>query len=142
MRGSRSLQPRRLPLLAAVAVGLAWAGGAFAGCGSEERRFDSEGLAELITKAGVPIEVGEELRSSDASIEVRVIALEPDGGGSMLVADDEGRARNEFARCESASSLVCFRAGNVVLRFDQLSADQRERVGEALKTIESASRSD
>ena len=43
---------------------------------------------------------------------------EHDGGGSLMVTGDSDSAREEFERCQSTSSLTCYRAANVVIYFD------------------------
>jgi hypothetical protein len=50
------------------------------------------------------------------------------GDATMLVLDDAEAAGAEFARCETAPLLTCFRAANVVLRFEDMSAADRARI--------------
>ena len=45
-------------------------------------------------------------------------------------------AREEFERCESAATLTCYRAANVVLYFDAAPGDQRvARVETAIRAL-------
>ena len=50
----------------------------------------------------------------------------------MIVAGDAGSAGDEFDHCEGAADLTCFRAANVVLRFEDMAAADRARVSGAV----------
>lgn len=52
-------------------------------------------------------------------------------GGSLVVAPDEEEAFAEYERCETALSLLCYRAANVVLRIEELAPDDRRRMDHA-----------
>lgn len=52
-------------------------------------------------------------------------------GGSLIVAPDEEEAFAEYERCETALSLLCYRAANVVLRIEELAPDDRRRMDHA-----------
>ena len=60
--------------------------------------------------------------------------------GTLIVAADAGSAGAEFDRCEAAADLTCFRAANVVLRFEEMAAADRARVSGAV--VRCASRTD
>ena len=54
-------------------------------------------------------------------------------GGSLIVTPDSDAGRSEFERCESAVSLLCYRAANVVVMFeDSLPIEFQDRVRAAI----------
>jgi hypothetical protein len=125
---------------------LAGAGLAIAACGGE-RGFDAEAIVEEMNAKGAELAVGEELPSTEAGVEVRVIEVggaepSPSGetaAGTVVVLDDAEAASAEFGRCQAAISFVCFRAANTVLRFTNLDRAQQEQLSAALREIEAGS---
>lgn len=108
------------PLLVALI-----AAGAASGCGSTT--FTAEELVAEMNENGGALELGEPLGSSDAGTEVTTLRFtDPTGeqprdvhaGGSLLITEDDDAALAEFERCEDAASLICFRAANAVLIFE------------------------
>jgi len=53
----------------------------------------------------------------------------------MIVADDAGSAGDEFDRCDRSADLTCFRAANVVLRFEGMDAADRARISGAVSAL-------
>lgn len=148
--------------MSAVAAGKCLAGPplllvaiALAAC--SERAYDAEGFVEAANAEGAGLELGAPLTSTNSDHEVRSVELdsgegeEDEGGvagegeaahlhssGSITVTPGEEAARAEHARCESAVTLLCYRAGNVVLVLqDELPPEDRARVDEAIQGLES-----
>lgn len=131
-------------ILAAVAC----AGGLLAGCGGE-RTFDAEEFVEAINEEGAFVTLGPILTTSPDGVEIRSVALteaapsptrpapagEEGGSGAVLVLQSAEAAETELARCESALSLTCYRAANVVLRFEDLPPPEQGRIAGALQAI-------
>jgi hypothetical protein len=121
---------------AAVAVG--------AGCG--ERKFDAEELVDALNEQGAELTLGDRIAENEAGDPVYAIKFTPGGdpnpqleseggGGTLVVADDDGAANVEFDRCESAGDLTCFRAANTVMRFDEMAATDRARISGAVSAL-------
>ena len=101
------------------------------GCGGE-RSFEPDEFVEAANREGADLVLGDSLTSITEDVEVFAISFREDedehaaegedghahSGGSMIVADDAETAVEEYERCESSVSLVCYRAANVVLYFD------------------------
>lgn len=131
-------------LLIALLVALV----ALGGC-SGERSFDEDTFIEEINSAGAGLTLGVIISENEQGVPVRAIELVPagasrpvrpgedPGGGTMLVLDDADQAFAEFQRCEQAATLTCYRAANVVLRFDQIDPVQQQRVTAAIAALES-----
>jgi hypothetical protein len=126
-RGSRS---------AGLALALAVLG--LAACGSDERTFTAQEFVDEVAARGVTLELGRPLSTNDPGTELYEVEVvhagEGDGpeaghgaaeaghehsGGSLRVTDGADEAEEELQRCEAAVSLLCFRAANVVLVFEQ-----------------------
>lgn len=98
---------------------------AAAGCGSGPT-FTAEELIAAVNEHGAALELGEPLASDAAGVEVHTLSLtdaagtpaDVHAGGSLLIVDDDDSALAEYHRCEQAASLICFRAANAVLIFD------------------------
>ena len=123
---------RLLPSLAALAIVLA-------ACG-EDRTFEAQEFVEEANAQGAGMELGEPLTSADAGSEVFAVELassatQVHGGGSLIVVDDVEAAQAEFTRCESAASLTCYRAANVVVRLEEVSPEQRSQLDEAFNAL-------
>lgn len=57
-------------------------------------------------------------------------------GGTLTITPDASAGIAEYERCEQAVSLICYRAENAVLFFeDVLSAEEQERISAALHGI-------
>ena len=101
------------------------------GCGGSDG-FDAEGFIARANEAGANLVLGEELLGTDSDVEVYEVELAesaaPDaakagqaspshahGGGSLYVTESDEAGVAEYERCESAATLLCFRASNVVL---------------------------
>ena len=97
------------------------------GCG--EQRFDADEFIERANANGAGLVLGEPLLSERDGVEIYAVELLPTsatgevaptggeahGGGSLIVAEDAEAGQSEYARCEGAVTLVCYRAANVVL---------------------------
>ena len=116
------------------------------GCGSQERTFDAEGFVDEIDAHGAQLELGPVLTTRADGIDVHVLRFSggdtdsqlhsaDTGTATMLVMEDSEAAREEFARCESAPTLTCFRAANVVLRFEEMDATDQARIVGAMEGI-------
>lgn len=117
------------------------------GCGSGERTFTPEEFVEAIDEQGGQLALGEVLTTRSDGVEVHVLRFSGDpedtqlhdrgtGDATMIVLEDSGQAKDEFARCEAAPLLTCFRAANVVLRFEDMGAADRARVVGAVEGLD------
>jgi len=136
--------------MARAAGALLLAGAALAaGAGCGEQTFTASGLVDAANAKGAQLALGEQLTTSPAGAEVYVIRsaasaekanpqLVGGGGkGTLVVADDSGSGAEEFDRCEATADLTCFRAANVVLRFESLDAPDQARVSGAISALAS-----
>lgn len=120
-------------ILAALATG---------GCGGEERTFEPAELVEELNAEGAELKLGPVLTVNPEGYDVvSVFVADPGGGGdlgagTMLLLEDADAAREELARCESSPLLLCFRAANGLLRFEQLLPQGRAQLEAALGAIE------
>lgn len=101
-----------------------------AGCGDGERTFEAGEFVEAMNENGAALELGEGLTDDQEGIDVYDVSLAqvgaPQGAGgehsergaSLILAANTETAIDEYDRCESAVSLVCFRAANAVLILD------------------------
>lgn len=127
------------------AIGVAAVVGALvAGCGSQS--FSAEEVVAEINDRGGALELGEPLGESEGGIELHSLAFsstasvsqDVHAGGSLLIAGDDDAALAEFRRCEAAASLVCFRAANAVLMFeDTVPNADLTRLGGAIQALAS-----
>lgn len=129
---------------ARVGPALALAGSLLAlSCGGE-RNFDAEEIVAELNAAGTELELGETLPNDQEGIEVRVIDFvgAPQGdeatAGTVVILSGADTAAEEFARCQSAVSFVCFRAANAVLRFTNIRPEQEAQVSASLERIETS----
>jgi hypothetical protein len=131
----------------APAALLAIAALAAAGCG--ERTFTASELVDAANEKGAQLALGEQLTTSRGGAEVYVVTsagssgeanpqLEGGGGkGTLIVADGTEGGAGEFERCEATADLTCFRAANVVLRFESLDAPDQARISGAISALAS-----
>jgi hypothetical protein len=132
-------------LLAAVAL---------VACG-EEQTFTAEEMVSEVNEHGAGVRLGEALTTSQEDLELYAIRLSGAGdagqvpgtdqgsppvdvhaAGSVTIteSDDEGVA--EYERCESAASLICFRAANAVLILEDTVPNQDlARIEAAIRAI-------
>jgi hypothetical protein len=114
---------------------------ALGSCGGE-RTFEADEFVEDVNEHGAGVELGEPLSSAETgheifAVELAASATQVHGGGSLVVTGDSEEAQAEHARCESAASLTCYRAANVVLRLEEVSPDQRAKLDQAFTELES-----
>lgn len=134
---------RRLSGAAAVLAVLA----GIAGCGGGEKVFTAEEFVEAINAEGAAVALGEVITTNPDGVEIRSVTLtesepsptgaggDPHGSGSVLALAGSEDASTEMQRCEQAPDLVCFRAANVVLRFEGLFPEEQARITEAFQAI-------
>jgi len=119
-----------------------------AACGSE-RTFSAEEFVEEANAHGAGLTLGAPLETArEEGIELRAVELaepepepEPEdeaahdhAGGTLTITPDPSAGAAEFERCEQAVSLICFRAANAVLLFeDALEAEEQARIADALR---------
>jgi hypothetical protein len=134
---------RRLsPLLPIVLAAL------IAGCGGE-RTFSAEEFVDEINAEGAALELGGVIAENEDGLEILEVrfsgpAQAPTGGvaesgasGAMVVLPDAGEAVDEVSRCESAPAFTCFRAANVVVRFEEIFPEEQARLTQAFESIAS-----
>lgn len=110
------------------------------GCGGSdaEMTFDAEGFIEAANGEGAGLELGEQLLNEQEGVQVRSVRLGKDSDGSLTVATGTEGATAEYRRCEAAVSLLCYRAANVVLIFeDGLAPPDAARLEAAIRALES-----
>ena len=124
---------------------------AVAGCGGGERTFTVDEFIEEANAEGAGLALGPAITTNDDGVEVRSVTLtgealsptgsvrdeagEPEGGGAMLALGSAEEAGEELDRCESAPAFTCFRAANVVLRFEGLFPEEQARISVALQAL-------
>jgi hypothetical protein len=144
MRESR----RRLatPLAALIAVGIA-----IAGCGESRPAFSAQELVDQANANGAGLVLGEPLDIEREGAEAHEVTFEEvgaahadeasehgHGGGTLTITADADAGLAEYERCESAATLLCFRAANAVLFFESsLDPGDRGRLEQALMRMAS-----
>jgi hypothetical protein len=145
-------------VLAAAATSLA---ALTAGCAEGERTFTAEQFVAEANRNGARLELQAPLSATGADAETYAVALEPGGekagggegavaepeggeeshehgGGSLQVMDTAGDAEEEHRRCEAAG-LLCYRAANMVVIFEQeADPEALARLADALRAMESS----
>jgi hypothetical protein len=126
-----TLWPMLAALLATVAL---------AACG-EELEFTAQELVDEINQQGASLQLGEPLTTTQEELELYAVRLEgaqapgpatPEGSpptdvhaaGSLTITESDDAGMAEYERCESAASLICFRAANAVLIFEDTVPNQ------------------
>jgi hypothetical protein len=129
----------------------AWLGAltlGIAACG-DDTTYTADELVSGLNDHGAELELGETLPSNREGIDLRGLRFAADpsaalkaggeaegGSGSLTITPDADAGLAEYQRCESAGALVCFRADNAVLIFeDELGAADRARLASALQAI-------
>lgn len=136
------MRPARSAALCAALVA-ALAG--LAGCGSETT-FSAQEAVDEVNRHGAGLELGEFLTTSEEGAEVYSVsfaeATAPQGGdhahigGTLVINDDGESALSEYERCERSASLICFRAANALIVFDDSAAAQDlEQLEDALRSM-------
>lgn len=132
--------------LGAWAAGLAIAAGALglAGCGSAT--FTAEELVAEVNRHGGGLGLGEPLAAGRDGAEIHTLTLsgrarareDSHAAGTLLITAGDDVALAEYRRCESAASLICFRAANAVLVFaDAVPRADLVRLGRAIRAMAS-----
>ena len=117
------------------------------GCGGE-REFAAGEFIDAANAEGAGLALGAEISSTENDEPIYVIRSRPKpgadpnpqleeghGSGTLVVAVDAAAAGAEFDRCETSADLTCFRAANVVLRFEEMAAADRARVSGAVSAL-------
>lgn len=119
-----------------------------AGCGGE-RTFTAEEFVDAVNAEGAAIALGGVIAKNQDGLEIREVTFtesvpsatgagdETRGSGAMLVLDDAGEAGDELERCEAAPAFTCFRAANVLLRFERIFPEEQARIIQAFQAIAS-----
>jgi len=105
---------------------------AAAGCGSGAT-FTAEEVVAAANEHGAQLELGEPLPAGEGGMETHGLGFadaaegnedaaedhdDVHAGGSLVIAPDDEAALAQYHRCEQAASLICFRAANAVLFFE------------------------
>ena len=134
------MRPARLPLLILLSAALA-------ACG--ERTFTAEEFVDEVNAEGAAIALGGVITTNQDGLEIREVTFtesvpsatgageEAQGSGAMVVLDDAGAAGDELERCEAAPAFTCFRAANVLLRFERIFPEEQARIIQAFQAIAS-----
>ena len=138
-----------MPRGAAAALTVAAVAVLAIGCGGE-REFDAGGFIDAANDEGAELALGEQITTTPADEPVFEITSRPEpgsdpnpqlegehGGGTLVVANDASAAGDEFDHCEQAADLTCFRAANVVLRFEEMTGADRARISGAVSALAS-----
>jgi hypothetical protein len=121
---------------------------AASGCG--EREFTAQEFVDAANGHDAELELGDQLTTTESGEPVlKISSSAPPGSdpnpqlqagtssGTMIVAADVDSAGAEFDRCEAAADLTCFRAANVVLRFEEMEGADRARITGAVTALQS-----
>jgi hypothetical protein len=123
---------------------------ALTGCGTAYD--DAQSFVDAANAEGAGFELGPSLSTSDPEHQIYALELHggPDkaemrepgqahlGGGSVTVTTGDDEARLEYEECESAVSLLCYRAGNVALMLeDEVAPAERAQVDAAISALAS-----
>jgi hypothetical protein len=114
-----------------------------AGCGGGET-FSAGDLVSQLNDHGAGLALGEQLPSTREGIELyglrfsnQVAGDAEASGGSLTITADSDAGAAEYQRCQSAGSLICFRADNAVITFEgELPAADRSRLAAALRSLD------
>lgn len=123
---------------------------ALTGCGTAYD--DAQSFVDAVNAEGAGLELGPSLSTSNPEHQIYAIELEGGrdkeemreggqaylGGGSVTVTAGEDEARREYEECETAVSLLCYRAGNVALMLeDEVGPAERDRIDAAISALAS-----
>lgn len=124
---------------------------ALLGCGEDESGFTAEEFVAEANERGAALVLESQLDSTREDMELHAVeiegpesgepaALEEHGhaGGTLTITASDAAAAVEHERCELAASLLCYRAGNVVLFLeDALEPGDQARITDALSAMAS-----
>jgi hypothetical protein len=130
---------------------LAVAALAVASCGSE-KTFTASEFVDQINEQGVSLELGRQLPAGSDAEAVYAVTLprlpgeprpapdhEASGhgpNGTLYAYGDSGGAGDELDACRASGGLLCFRAANVVVIFDQdVGRISAQRLGVAIQRL-------
>jgi hypothetical protein len=121
---------------ARLAVALLTASVWLASCGGDQG-YTADELISQLDDHGAGLELGESLPSAREGIDVHALRSTAGASGSVTITADADSGLAEYQRCQTAGALVCFRADNAVLIFEELAPDERAGVAAALQVIAS-----
>jgi hypothetical protein len=126
----------RPPAALRAAACAALVAGSLTGCG-DKAEFTADELVAEVNARGAQVRLGEQLTTSQEDVELYALRLagagavpaapsgdagsapvDVHGGGTLTITESDDAALAEYERCESAVSLVCYRAANAVLIFE------------------------
>jgi hypothetical protein len=122
-----------------------------AGCGGASN-LSAEEFIQGINDEGVQIKLGAELSSSNGRelYAVQLVPLpghpepapgteqhehEQQGSGSLYVFDDSGAAEQQMDACRGSAGLICYRAQNVVVLFEEAGLEE-QRLAVAMNRLD------
>lgn len=122
-------------------------------CGSsDEPTFTPESFVDAMNEHGAALSLGPVLTTNPDGIDIHIVTFseldagtEPasdapptdvHGSATLIVLNDDETAEGEYARCQVAPILTCFRGANAVLRVEGLQAVDGNRITAALNEIE------
>jgi hypothetical protein len=124
---------------------------ALAGCGSE-KTFTASEFVDQVNEQGVSLELGRQLPSGGDADAVYAVTLPPLRGeprpapdaegsgrgpnGTLYAFGDSGAAGDQLDACRASGGLLCFRAANIVVVFDQEEGGiSAQRLGVAIQRL-------
>lgn len=107
---------RTVHLAAGAVIGLL---ATVAGCGSGDRTFTASELVSELKASGLEVTLGKPLPNDQEDLEVYGITFQDSSGGSLIIAPDSETAEAEYARCEDAVNLLCYRAANALMLLEE-----------------------
>jgi hypothetical protein len=142
-------------LAVAATMSIALLAGLVGACGDDETTFTGDELVAEVNANGAGVQLGEPLTTAQEDLELYALRLrgsgaapgvapgdpgsapvDVHGGGTLTIAKDADAALTEYERCESAVSLICFRAANAVLAFEGAVPNQDlERIESAISAM-------
>lgn len=123
-----------------------------AGCGGGERSFEAEEFVEAVNEHGAGLTLDGPLANEQEGVDIFAVSVTGEahaerpaedphahgGAASLVIAADEEVAAAEHRRCEGAVSFLCYRAANAVLIVEaEIEPDELERIGAAIRSLES-----
>ncbi len=117
---------------------------------SGEHEFTAQDFIEEMNDNGAALALGSALTKNPDGADIYTVSLtefapsavgqappptDVHGAATLLIAADSDAGRDEFDRCEQAPILTCFRAGNAVLRVEDLPPADQARITTAVESL-------
>ena len=122
-----------------------------AGCGDSkeaEPAYEPASFIEAMNAEGAGLVLGPVLTVNPDGIDVNTVTLDhpadvpaEESGehahstGALVVLPGDEAAEAEVQRCHGAPALTCFRVGNAVVRFEDLSREDEDRLSSAVTAL-------